>query len=187
MLIFSCYNLALTVLGSSLLQCFYHDSTFLVAGFTVPLLAVSSSSTTRRRRRPQFPTVVSGPVGTVLHAVDDDDDAVVPERKRTYTPAELVELEEESSRRVRERLLLPDRIGGAVTKVGWSFVALGILLNTQGYGFYVREDNHLIAIDTMENVKFQREKMKKVTPPVQRQQQRVAGGGTMTGTKKTVD
>lgn len=53
------------------------------------------------------------------------------------------------------RLLFPQRFGDALTRVGWLFVGVGILLNSLGYG-YVLSDGKL-RIDTLENRQFQNE------------------------------
>ena len=84
--------------------------------------------------------------------------------------------EEESSRKVFQRLDLPRRIGEAVNSVAVLFVVCGLLLNVCGYS-YVLKDNYMLTIDTLENRQFQRElrkstkesakDMRRVTPTSQ--------------------
>jgi hypothetical protein len=69
--------------------------------------------------------------------------------------------EEESSRKVFQRLDLPRRIGEAVNSVAVLFVVCGLLLNVCGYS-YVVKDNYMLTIDTLENRQFQREMRKSV-------------------------
>ena len=108
---------------------------------------------------------------------DDDYDEPI-------TLAELAQLEETASRQIMQRLLLPNRIGGAITFVAQLFVVVGIFLNVNGYGYVIRDYNygadtsiissedggssnrhnhivHWIGIDTLENRQFQMELRKK--------------------------
>jgi hypothetical protein len=83
---------------------------------------------------------------------DDDTE----EKDEPISLAELSRREEESSRKVMQRLTLPSRIGEAMNSAAWLFVVCGVLLNINGYG-YVVKDNHMITIDTLENRQFQLE------------------------------
>jgi hypothetical protein len=80
----------------------------------------------------------------------------------SMTLAELAQCEEESSRRLFRRLLLPQRIGATITFVAQVFVLVGITLNIFGYG-YVRSDTmpYWIGIDTLEHRQFQLELRKR--------------------------
>jgi hypothetical protein len=91
---------------------------------------------------------------------DDDDDGKKEEKddEPPMTRAEISRSEEESSKKVFDRLALPGRIGEAVTSAAYLFVACGLLLNVFGYS-YVLKDNH-ITIDTLENRQFVREATK---------------------------
>jgi hypothetical protein len=104
--------------------------------------------------------------------VDDDDDnsqhdtrVLVPleeEKDEPISLAELAQLEEMASRRIMQRLLLPTRIGEAITFGVQLFVVVGIFLNMNGYGYVIRNDgSHWIGIDTLENRQFQMELRKK--------------------------
>mmetsp|Transcript_8578 Transcript_8578/g.14266 ORF Transcript_8578/g.14266 Transcript_8578/m.14266 type:complete len:167 (-) Transcript_8578:206-706(-) len=94
------------------------------------------------------------------------------EKDEPMTLAEIARIEEEASRKVMNRLLLPNRIGEAVTSMAWFFVGSAVLLQGFGYG-YVINDNHMISIDTLENREFQvtmRKSMREAkteTPPRQ--------------------
>ena len=67
---------------------------------------------------------------------------------------ELAELEAKASKRINDRLMLPYRIGRAINAAIWSFVILGFALNFFGYG-YVKGENGMIAIGTLEERNFQ--------------------------------
>ena len=82
--------------------------------------------------------------------------------------AELSRLEEEVSRKNLDSLLVPSRIGKAITNVGWLFVISGFVLNLLGYG-YVVQPNHLIKIDTLENRQFQMEMRRSVREDTRQQ------------------
>jgi hypothetical protein len=85
---------------------------------------------------------------------DDKEEEEEEEKDEPITLAELTRMEEESSRKVMDRLLLPQRIGEAVTSMAWLFVIGGFLLNVFGYDYVVNE-NHMLTIDTLENSQFQ--------------------------------
>lgn len=91
---------------------------------------------------------------------DDDEDDEPKKKEEPMTLAEIDRLEQESSRRVMARLMLPNRIGEAITSAGWAFVALGFLLQANGYCYMVNPKTHLITIDTLENRSFQQEMRK---------------------------
>ena len=70
-----------------------------------------------------------------------------------FTLAEIAKIEEEASRRVMNRLLLPERIGKAINFAAWVFVISSIVLEAMGYG-YVPKDGGGIYIDTLDNRSF---------------------------------
>lgn len=99
---------------------------------------------------------------------EDKNDMELETKESPMSLADLSRLEEEASRKNLERLLLPDRIGQAVTKVAWLFVLSGFVLNIFGYG-YVVQANHLIKIDTLENRQFQMEVRKSIREDARQQ------------------
>jgi hypothetical protein len=107
-----------------------------------------------------------------LRMKEEDDKEEEKEKDEPITLAELNRMEEESSRKVMDRLLLPQRIGEAVTSVAWLFVIGGFLLNVFGYDYTVNE-NHMLTIDTVENSQFQnamRGSMKEAAKQLRQQQ-----------------
>ena len=90
---------------------------------------------------------------------DGDNDGDV-DSKQLYTfeevssDPELFQAEQEASRRVSDRMLLPDRINKVMTATAWLFVIAGIVLQQIGYGFVVDPDTHMITIDTLEHRAF---------------------------------
>jgi hypothetical protein len=68
-------------------------------------------------------------------------------------PAPLTE--EESSRRVFSRLMLPAMLGEAFNKAVWASVVFATFLTVAGYAIVVKD--HSLVIDTMENKRFQDE------------------------------
>lgn len=100
---------------------------------------------------------------------DGEDDTTEPEaakKKTSMTLVEYAERERKAGRQLENRLLLPNRIGKAITGALYTFIALGFLLELSGYGF-VRTQNG-ISIGTLEEREFQREIMRvaKPTAPV---------------------
>eukprot|EP00980_Cylindrotheca_fusiformis_P028657 scaffold22634_cov123-Cylindrotheca_fusiformis.AAC.4 len=91
---------------------------------------------------------------------NDDDDNNKKEKdpkKNSEPPISLYELsrrEEEASKRVRDKLLFPYRLGRAFNALLWTFVVVGVLLNVFGYG-YIRGDNGMLSIGTLEERNFQ--------------------------------
>ena len=75
---------------------------------------------------------------------------------------ELRQLENESSRKEWNELLLPQRVSQAVTTVGWMFVVGGAILPYFGFA-YVRKPEGGIRIGTLDERDFQRELMRKDT------------------------
>ena len=61
---------------------------------------------------------------------------------------ELSQLERQSSLRRKNAMLLPQRISQATGIVAWTFVIVGIVLNTLGYA-YVRDPSGGIGIGTL--------------------------------------
>uniref|UniRef100_A0A7R9Z9S4 Uncharacterized protein n=1 Tax=Pseudictyota dubia TaxID=2749911 RepID=A0A7R9Z9S4_9STRA len=91
---------------------------------------------------------------------DDGDDESLQDESSKSEPislSELARMEEESSRRVMNRLMLPSRIGKAVsdtiTFIGWAFVISSILMEPLGWGYAPREGGGL-TITTLENRAF---------------------------------
>ena len=80
-----------------------------------------------------------------------------PRNDTSISLAELARLEEESSRKLFQRLLLPQRIGATVTFVLQVFVLVGITLNIFGYAYVRNETTNWIEIDTLEHRQFQME------------------------------
>jgi hypothetical protein len=66
--------------------------------------------------------------------------------------AETAQIEQESSRRVRQSLLLPYYIGKAVNLTAYFFIISAIVLNTFGYSYMIQD--HWLTIDTLENRQF---------------------------------
>ena len=96
----------------------------------------------RRARRDE----ASGDDGT-----DQDDGEKGTSQK--FTLAEIAQKEEAASRRVMNRLLLPDKIGKVINFAAWFFVISSIALESMGYGYVPREGGGL-TIDTLENKAF---------------------------------
>jgi hypothetical protein len=94
---------------------------------------------------------------------DDDDnkkDDATSTKLLTYEELsqdpELFRQEQETADKRTAGLVLPERIGQAVTVSAWLFVAVGIFLNANGYG-WVRQPDGWISIDTLQNRAFQNE------------------------------
>lgn len=66
--------------------------------------------------------------------------------------------EEEASRRVMQRLMLPNLIGHAMTAVAWAIILGGVMLNLFGYSYVV--DHGRVRIDTLEARQFQDAKVR---------------------------
>ena len=99
-------------------------------------------NTRRRARRDE----ASGDNGN-----DQGDDERGTSQK--FTLAEIAQKEEAASRRVMNRLLLPDKIGKVINFAAWFFVISSIALESMGYGYVPREGGGL-TIDTLENKAF---------------------------------
>ena len=82
---------------------------------------------------------------------DQDDDEKGTSQK--FTLAEIAQKEEAASRRVMNRLMLPDKIGKVINFAAWFFVISSIALESMGYGYVPREGGGL-TIDTLENKAF---------------------------------
>ena len=82
---------------------------------------------------------------------DQDGDEKGTSQK--FTLAEIAQKEEAASRRVMNRLLLPDKIGKVINFAAWFFVISSIALESMGYGYVPREGGGL-TIDTLENKAF---------------------------------
>ena len=70
-----------------------------------------------------------------------------------FTPAEIARKEQEASRRVMNRLLLPDKIGKFINFAAWFFVISSIALESLGYG-YVPKEGAGLTIDTLDHKAF---------------------------------
>ena len=80
---------------------------------------------------------------------DDDEENT----SQKFTLAEIAQKEEAASRRVMNRLMLPDKIGKVINFAAWFFVISSIALESMGYGYVPREGGGL-TIDTLENKAF---------------------------------
>ncbi|CAJ1940030.1 unnamed protein product [Cylindrotheca closterium] len=80
-------------------------------------------------------------------------------RSEPITLFELAEMEARASKRINDRLLLPYRLGEALTNVAWFVVILSVFLNAFGYA-YIRGDYGIITIGTIEERNFQIEMRK---------------------------
>lgn len=97
-----------------------------------------------------------------LSMAGDDDSSEKETEKETEKvkgsePISLYELqrrEAEASKRVQDKLLFPYRFGRAFNAALWTFVLVGFLLNAFGYG-YIRGENGMLAIGTLEEQNFQ--------------------------------
>ena len=101
-----------------------------------------------------------------------EDEAETPKKKEvneddSYSWAELQadervrQLELNSSRKIRNTMLLPQRIAKAITTLGWSFVITGIVLNSLGFAWVERPEGG-IGVGTLDQRDFQREMNKRV-------------------------
>ena len=89
------------------------------------------------------------------------DNADAPSKKKDegqsssqqFTPAEIAQKEQEASRRVMNRLLLPDKMGKAINFAAWFFVISSIALESLGYGYVPKEGGGL-TIDTLDHKAF---------------------------------
>lgn len=89
----------------------------------------------------------------------DEIDSIGETKKKPTEPMTLVEFaekERQASRRLTNKLLLPERIGKAANATLYAFVILGFLLNLFGYA-YVRNPDGSLTIGTMETRRFQEE------------------------------
>ena len=84
---------------------------------------------------------------------DTDQDDGEKATSQKFTLAEIAQKEEAASRRVMNRLLLPDKIGKVINFAAWFFVISSIALESMGYGYVPREGGGL-TIDTLENKAF---------------------------------
>lgn len=78
---------------------------------------------------------------------------------------DLRQLENESSRKEWNAMLLPQRISQAVTTLGWMFVVGGAILPYFGFA-YVRKPEGGIGIGSLDARDFQRELMRKDTEEI---------------------
>lgn len=92
------------------------------------------------------------------------------DKEPPITLAELAQQEENANRKNLDKLLLPYKIGGAISKsattVGWLFVISGFVLNACGYTYIVKNDAPWyqgIQIGTVEDRQFYMETRKSTT------------------------
>ena len=98
---------------------------------------------------------------------DENDKETDTSEKKKSEPISLAELsqrEEESSRQVMNRLLLPQRMGQAFNATAYFFIALSLLANVFGYSFFLKDGS--ITFDTLENRRFQMEINQQSRTPV---------------------
>jgi len=93
-------------------------------------------------------------------AGDNNNDNIPSKQKdeeesssQQFTLAEIAQKEEEASRRVMNRLTLPDKIGKIINFAAWFFVISSIALESLGYGYVPKEGGGLM-IDTLEHRAF---------------------------------
>lgn len=96
---------------------------------------------------------------TQPHHLSKDDKNIKNTEEKTEAdqiePKKELLPEEEVSRRVFNRLLLPTRLGEAFNKTLWALVLFQFLLNAFGYSFLLKDGS--LVIDTLENQQFQQE------------------------------
>jgi hypothetical protein len=114
----------------------------------------------------------------VLSQEDDDDDVDQPENKTkeeeepSMTLYEMARREEEASKRIRDSMLFPYRLGRAINFVGWGFLLSTFLLEYLGYGYMQNPSGPGIVLVTLEEREFQAE-LRKSSKEQQQQQQRL--------------
>jgi hypothetical protein len=99
-----------------------------------------------------------------LNAKNEDEETTNETKQETkksdpISLYELAEMEARASKRINDRLLLPYRLGEALTNLAWFVVILSVVLNGFGYA-YIRGQNGLITIGTLEERNFQIEMAK---------------------------
>jgi hypothetical protein len=98
---------------------------------------------------------------TMKMATNDGDEGpgIASESSQPGEEVDAFLLEQEASRRMRERLMFPGRVATSISKtitaMAWSFVIFGFVLNFVGYGYVMDKDGW--RIDTLEASMFQRE------------------------------
>jgi hypothetical protein len=111
---------------------------------------VGQSTITKREARRDEP---SGDACNDDGIPSNDRDDEEKDVSQKFTLAEIAQKEEAASRRVMNRLLLPDKIGKVINFAAWFFVISSIALESLGYGYVPREGGGL-TIDTLENKAF---------------------------------
>ena len=130
-----------------------------VAGFSGESVRCSSmSGNIRKLAQPRHSRIMLGNTRRRARrdeASEDDTDQDDGEKatSQKFTLAEIAQKEEAASRRVMNRLLLPDKIGKVINFAAWFFVICSIALESMGYGYVPREGGGL-TIDTLENKAF---------------------------------
>jgi len=100
-----------------------------------------------------------GPVDTEQKDEKADGEAKKKGDSEPISLAELSQLEEDASKRVMDRLMLPSLVGRAVTAFAWGFVILGFLLNLVGYDYVRDPDTGWLTVDTLEKSQFEKAKI----------------------------
>ena len=130
-----------------------------VAGFSgESVRCTSKSENIQKLAQPRHSRIMLGNTrrrarrdGESGDGTDQDGDEKGTSQK--FTLAEIAQKEEAASRRVMNRLLLPDKIGKVINFAAWFFVISSIALESMGYGYVPREGGGL-TIDTLENKAF---------------------------------
>jgi len=86
---------------------------------------------------------------------DEDNNNLLTYDELSRDPNLLIQ-SEKASDNILNTLTLPNRIGDAITTMGYLFVGVGLLLNINGYGYVVNSEGR-ITIDTLDNRAFQME------------------------------
>lgn len=138
-------------------------STTLCEAFHTPHKTTCKSPTTIRRSSNPFWYGAQLPQASSCsflrtNSDDDDDDhgnstTNIDSKSKPMTLDELSRREQESSKKVFDALLLPDRIGKAFYVATIAFIVVGFILNLNGYGYVFK--NNSISIDTLESRDFQ--------------------------------
>lgn len=135
-----------------LLLIFNRDEGFSCGGFVI-----NSEKTISRRSK----GILSRRIDVTTWATDNDKadedklkEEPESEKEEPLTLYELSLLEERAAKRIDDKLMFPFRMGRAINGALWTFVLIGIALNIFGYG-YIRGENGMITIGTLEERNFQ--------------------------------
>jgi hypothetical protein len=110
-----------------------------------------------RTRLRAAPPSENEPEDTVKNKDDADDQKNLVAYEDMDLETSLVE--QQQSNKVWNSLMAPYAIGGVltdvITKLGWTFVLVGFLLEAFGYSYMIRDGQ--LTIDTLDNRQFQEE------------------------------